>query len=74
MRVLVQGLETEESINAVLAKTRISSENKIQALYDYFCKGINMSAAAALNGLTPDKFSEFVGEFHKTATKHANSN
>jgi|GEM_PF-1876917 len=72
MRVLLHGLETTESINNVLAATRITSERKIDALHDYFVRGINRSGAAALNGLDPDKFGEVIKKIHQVASNLAN--
>lgn len=69
MRVLIQGTETIERIDAIIAKTRIKSPEKIQALKDHFCRGIHKRGAAALNGLDPDKFSEFVTNFHLLAER-----
>ena len=72
MRVLLHGLETKEQINKVLAATRISSERKIDALHDYFVKGFNLSSAAALKSLDPDKFGEVVKKIHQVAFELAN--
>jgi len=72
MRILLHGLETKEQINKVLSATRIRSERKIDALHDYFVKGLNLSCAAALNRLDPDKFGEVVKNIHQVALKLAN--
>ena len=71
MRVLIHGMETTESINNVLASTRIRSDRKIDALHDYFVKGFNLATAAALNKLDADKFGELVKSFHQKAHKLA---
>jgi len=71
MRILLQGLETPERLNKVLAATRISSERKINALHDYFVRGTYLSGAAIINDLKPDKFGELVKKVHKVASKLA---
>lgn len=67
MRILLQGLETTERIEKVLAATRIRSERKIKALHDHFVKGTYLAGAAWLNDLDPDKLGELVKKFHKVA-------
>ena len=67
MKVLIKGMETQARIDLLLQLTKVKSENKKQALYDHYCNGSTVSAAAALNGVKQPKLAELIAKIERIA-------
>lgn len=67
MKVLIKGMESQARIDLLLQLTKVESEDKIKALYDHFCKGSTISAAAALNDVKQPKLAELIAKIERIA-------
>lgn len=69
MRYLVQGIETRETIDALLAFTKIESGPKISAIYYHLVQGAGMSRAAVMFSVSQSKLSEAIATLNEVAGK-----
>jgi hypothetical protein len=67
MRYLVQGMETESYINALVAITGITSEAGIDSLHDYYVKGHSFTHSHTVNGYPESNFTRTVETVNRAA-------
>lgn len=69
MRYLLQGMETREGVDALLAFTKIESGPKIDAIYWHLIEGAPISRAAMAFGVSQSKLSEAITTLNEVAKK-----
>lgn len=69
MKYLVQGMESAEKINCLLALTKIDSERKIKALHYHFVNGIDVDLAASMSSLPQPNLTEVIHTLNAVAEK-----
>jgi hypothetical protein len=67
MKCLYKGSQSQERLNLLIKHTGIESENIKDALSDHLVRGINKTAAAALNSVPNGNLTRAL----KTLEKHA---
>lgn len=67
MNVLIQGMESLERVNLLLALTRIDSEDVKSALIDYLTNGVDLKSAAELNDVKQQNFNRALKRINSVA-------
>ena len=69
MKYLLQGMETRETIDALLAFTKIKSGPKLDAIYWHFISGAPIGKAAIAFGTSQSHLTEAIATLNDVAEK-----
>ena len=67
MKQLLQGMETREKVDCLLAQTKIAAGPKVDAIYYHLVQGAGQSRAAAAFRVKQSKGSEALDTLHAVA-------
>jgi len=67
MKYLVQGMESKQKINCLLALTKIESDRKINALHYHFVDGADITNAAIAHQLPQPNLTDAIDTLNKIA-------
>ncbi len=67
MKQLLQGMESREKVDCLLAQTKIAQGPKVDAIYFHLCQGAGQSRAAIMFGVKQSKLSEAIATLNEVA-------
>ncbi len=67
MKQLLQGMESREKVDCLLAQTKIEQGPKVDAIYCHLVQGAGQSRAAILHGVKQSKLSEALTTLNEVA-------
>lgn len=67
MKQLLQGMESREKVDCLLAQTKIESGPKVDAIYCHLVQGAGQSRAAIMHSVKQSKLSEVLTTLNEVA-------
>lgn len=67
MKQLIQGMESREKVDCLLAQTKIKQGPKVEAIYFHLVSGAQQSRAAMAFGVKQSKLSEALDTLNEVA-------